>query len=391
MISIYFTILIPFIVVGIAYYFYHHKILWWEILIPIAVAIITIFVAKFTIETIATHDTEYRGYYVTEARYYEYYETYVKKTCSTTHCTGSGKTRSCYTTYYDCSYCDRNQPYWVVIDNKGSSHNITKKYYEELTKRWNVKPKFIELDRSIKYHGSCGKDGDAYSILYNGKPEDCDAIVETHSYENRIQASHNAFSLPIITEEQADSFKLYKYPELHYKGIDYRQPCILGLEKLSLNQNQIEHFERKFEYINGYYGKLNKIKLFVLLFQNQPLEISYLQEAYWDGGNDNELVICIDINPEDNKINWVKPFSWTKDKRILVDLREDIMNLQHLDLENVYNISLRLILNKWSPRDFKDFDYLTVEPSMTAIIITYLIVMIVSIGMCYYIIHNNIH
>lgn len=79
--------------------------------------------------------------------------------------------RACeYTThYYDCSYCDENSEEYYGVTESGKRIGITKARYHTLLKRWNTKPIFVELDRHIVYHGSCGKDGDEYYIEWDKK------------------------------------------------------------------------------------------------------------------------------------------------------------------------------------------------------------------------------
>ena len=110
---IWYALVVPIIVVLIAWALFKNRIVWWEILLPVAISFVAILISYYSMKTVSLRDVEYNGYLVTEARYYEPYETWVKRTCSEqyacgTYTTGSGNTKTTHTQYctryYDCSY-----------------------------------------------------------------------------------------------------------------------------------------------------------------------------------------------------------------------------------------------------------------------------------------------
>jgi hypothetical protein len=174
---IWIAVIIPIIGAFIMLRWYREHLAWWEVAIPLVVALSFTLIFKFTVETVQTTDTEYRGGLVTEARYYEYWETYVRKTCSRT--TKVGKTT--VTTYYDCSYCDENPAHWSVVDTRGEEYSISEAEYNSLRRKWEAKEQFIELDRDINNGGfGCGQDGDMYRVGWDGKPITSEATVTSH-------------------------------------------------------------------------------------------------------------------------------------------------------------------------------------------------------------------
>jgi hypothetical protein len=314
-------------------------------------------------------DTEYNGYLVNEARYYEYWETWVPKTCSYTVTHSCGKNCSYTTThYYDCSYCDYNSAKWYVTDTEGHKYNISQSKYHTLIKQWSATPKFYELNRDIEYHGSCGKDGNMYTIRWDKKIETSESAVIEVPFENPVKTSHSAFQYPNISDENAVKLGLYKYPKIYDI---YKQHAILA--PFIINSN----IQKKFEYINGNFGKKYKIKTFILLFNNKPIDIAFKQEAYWDGGNQNEIVICIGYNKD--RIDWVKPFTWCDNKRVVIEAREEIAELGTLKWDNIYDILENVIIKYYHYKSFKDFNYLTFEPTFGQIIFVYLGTLIVSL------------
>ena len=126
-----------------------------------------------------------------------------------------------------------------------------------------------------------------YSIKWDGKIETSEASVLKVPFENIVKVSHSAFNYPEITDDQADTLGLFHYPD-NYDY--YKQKAVLGLNSTNLAQ-----IHTKFEYLNGNLGRKYKVKVFTLIFKNKPIDIAFKQEAYWDGGNQNELVVCIGL------------------------------------------------------------------------------------------------
>ncbi len=341
------------------------KFTWWELILPLIVCLLFVSIFKATVEQVRITDTEYNGGIIISARYVEPYTTWVKKTCTRSYKCGKS---TCFTTY-DCSYCDRHSARYYVTDNRGLTWDISKDKYYELSKQWSCSPKFIELNRNIVYHYGCGADGNAYDIYWDHKYNTSESSVTTKRYENRVQASHSAFSFEEVSEDMADSLGLFKYSELN----NYRQQCVFGIDNI-YSVAEARQIHTNFEFINGYY----KIKIFLLVFHDKSRDIADHQQAYFDGGNDNELIVCMSINPKTKEIQWVKPFSWSPNRRCIVECRENISELKTFDPDAIYNIVSDVAKNHFKPKDFKEFSYLTVDPPRWEIIITYIITLIIT-------------
>jgi hypothetical protein len=379
-----FALLIPVIITGIAYYFWHRRFIWQELFIPLAVGFTTIYVTQLTIGYISMRDIEYNGHVITHAVYYEYWETYVHKTCYTTVSCGKG----CTTTVpYDCSYCDQYPAKWIAYDNGGNQFEISKDRYDQMRYKWQSPQDFVQMSRSVNYYGSCGKDGNAYRITWNGNIYASESSVITKSFENKLKVNHSAFSYPDINQDQAASIGLYEYPGFYDT---YKQKCILGLDSVKGMPELLRgRVETQMQYINGNLGPKYKCKVFTLLFRNKPIDIAFKQEAYWEGGNQNELVVCIGIN-DAQEIEWVKPFSWCDNKRIIIDTREDVANLGKLDFDKMYLIYEQNIKDHFKYKSFKDFNYLHFDPTTGQLIWIYLLTLITSLLVTIWCVKNNL-
>jgi hypothetical protein len=377
---IWYALVIPILTIWLGWYFFRNKVVWWELFIPIASSVFFILISYYTMKSISLYDVEYNGYVVVKAKRFEYWSTWVDKTCSYTTTHSCGKDCS-YTVvhYYDCSYCDENRPYWVLYDSSGREISITESYYNKLKEKWKSDETFIELNRKIHKRGKCGVDGDAYEITWKGEIETSVTTTYEIGFTNILKSNHSAFNYPEITKEKALEMGLFDYPKLE----GTHQKSILGYNSKTLEQYM--------SHLNGYYGASKKVRVYTLFFKNKNIDIAFDQEAYWDGGNQNEIVVCIGLN-DNNNITWVKPFSWCDNKRVLIDIREDITALGKINPQKFYEIYLKSIEENWRYKSFKDFNYLSFEPTMGQLIFVYIMTLAISVGCVWYVVtneHNN--
>lgn len=380
---IWYALIIPILAAVIGWVLFKNKIVWWEILIPVAGSAFFILISYYTMKSVTLEDVEYNGFIVTEARYYEAWETWRKKTCSHTYSTGSGKTRTTHTVYYDCSYCDYNSEYYVMIDSDGNEITISEAKYKSLIKLWKANPKFVEMNRDINYHGSCGKDGNMYRIVWNREINTSITTTHTKPFSNILKSNHSAFNYPTIEKDKARTSGLYEYPEI--TGDSY-QSSVVGIQ--DLNSNSKAKIVKTLDYINGAYGRKYKVKVFTLFYKNRDISTAFQQEAYWDGGNQNEIIVCIGLDNLGN-IEWVKPFSWCDNKRVLVDIREDLMEAPVKDEKAFYNAYMNAINTNWHYKSFKDFNYLSFEPTSGQLWFVYIMTILISVGCVWWAVINE--
>ena len=325
----YSALVIPILSAIIMLYFFKRKVVWWELGLPIILSLIVIFIVKKSVQYSRSSDIDFHGSFIVEARYYEYWSTWKDETCSSTTTDSKGNST---TTYYDCSYCDEHHPYWEAIDNFGNKWNISEDKYNSLVKQWKAKPIFYNMNREIDTHWSCGKDGNMYYINWDRQAETSEPAVSEASYINKIKVSHTSLGYEDISDKEADNVGLYQYPKMYAQ---YKQEAILGIEKIYPNESS--YIKHLFQYFNAYYGVNNHAKTFFLMFYGKPQNIALQQEAYWEGGNDNEIVVCIDVDSITKKLNWVRAFSWCDNKRLVVEIREEIMNQKYFNYQSVIN------------------------------------------------------
>lgn len=386
---IYGALIIPILITVYLFMFHRQDIKFWEPLVMIAVALICIIVSKAISEGVQVHDTEYWGHLGVAIIHEEPYS--YMSTCSRSVCTGSGKNEVCTTEYYSCVQDVSRACYlaYLTRSDKGSgnkmefgTYRISYAKYKQIDERWKHNGhKFKQVHDDYynrKNHG--GK----HQVYWDKNWETAEPMVFEHSYTNKVQASDSVFNFEDVTEEDIKTYGLYKYPDV---SSGYESVTILDRFK---NWKT----DKYFRYMNGELGPRKQVRVWVLIFKNQSEIAAAMQEALWKGSNKNEFIYCIGVD-KDYNIQWCKIITWSEAQELKIKAR----NFVSTEMKAISEESL-LDLGRWSTvniglnfvkKDWKEFDYLTVEPSMAAIVITYIITLIVSLGVAIWTVKNQFH
>lgn len=302
--------------------------------------------------------------------------------------------------------------------------------------------------RGTKFEGKrVGEISYVYKTMWNNSDDTRKSYTSRHTYVNKIKASDlTIFNISLVNETQVDSMGLFRYPE-HKKSTWYGKttngfeyPTILG-------GNVSKEIHEKYRRLNGKFGVSNQLRLWVLVFENKPMSIAQYQENYWMKGNKNELVIC--IGKKGNEILWSHAFSWAHSDILTVEVKNKVLELytykdsivkrnlpkvlpidkkikenvlgeagknlpdvlpipKQFDGDTIIRIKssypvlteetwnelyvyLNENLHRFKRRSFKEFDYLTVEPSKGAVIFIYIFALLISIGTNIWVINNDIY
>lgn len=371
------AISIPLITATVLFTWFRHKTVWWEFIVPVVVSIICIALFKFTTEKVQTSDTEYWGGWATHAEYYERWNERVPcthtKYCSETCRNSDGTTYSCSKPCgtehaYDV---DDHPPYWVFHDSNGGSQGISRGKFEDLAKSWSSR-KFVDLHRS--YHTV---DGDKYVTTWDKDEATFVAVTTQHTYENRVQAATSIFNFP---EVDPKFWKLYEYPAIG----TYDQVAILGA-----SGPQAQEADTLLRRSNAKLGRAKQVKMFILVFgPGSSLDTGISQEHYWKGGNKNEFILTLGTDSS-GKVTWAHPISWTEVDRLKIDVREYALQQDTLNLIDLVNYMVPQVEKSFQRKQFVDFSYLTVEPPGWAVALSYILTLLVNIGLSFWIIHNQ--
>lgn len=372
--------IIPVIAIILMAIFFKKRFQWWEYLLIFVIPIFNILIAKQISISSQTTDTEILNYHFTKAKYTEFYQTWVEKTCE--RCVKSDSTGCVQYETYDCSECEDHPPHWEAIDNIGKKHSISKQKYNEIVKTWNNESK-IDLNRNINYHNGffekCGQDGDAYvSKMLNDSLQYIIPFIRKGTYENRIQCSKNVFNFEDIDSSDKRIYGLYDYPIEN----EFSYNPLLGIKN--------EQASKLLSKWNGKLGVYKRSHMLICVYKNKSMTSATKQQSYWKGGNKNEVVLCIGIDNQ-NKINWTYVFSWTDNQLLKIELRDEIMAMDTLDLNKIINHFGKKVNHTkgYIKKSFKEFSYINVEPTTRTMIVTFGITIMLTVVICLFGILNK--
>lgn len=374
---IYFAIFIPIITAIVLLVFFKHKSVWWEFAIPLACSFLFIVLMKLGVESSQVRCKEYYGSFISSIEYLEDWDEEVhcrhSYDCNcTTDDEGHESCSTCYRHAYDVDY---HSPHWQLINTLGETISIPESEYNRLKKIFGNE-KFTELNRD--YHSN---DGDKYSCKWMGDSLRAIPVTTDHYYENRIKvADQSVFHFEKVDTSDIKRFGLKEYPPIFE---DYKQNVLMGDYTAD---GQLAN--KKLQYINGLLGHKKQVRVFVLVFPNQPIDAGFYQEWHWSGANMNEFVICIGTD-KDRNVKWVHPISWTPAEKLKSDVKQFVISQNKLDLCKLADYMQGQVNKQFVRKDFKEFDYLTVEPPTWAIVLTYILTILINVGLSAWIISNE--
>lgn len=367
---------------------YHRKsVVLWELLTIWLVCIISIGVSQIIVEKISISDKEIWGYNGEQAVYDEPFQYW--DTCSETYqcgedcSTNSQGNRSCSprycTRYYPCERWGGNVAH--LVDQMNNKHTISTEDYKRLeSKQWN-NSKTIELHREKTY--DIIVDGDRRITRWPGTWEISEPIAEEHTYENRTIRS-TAVRFQQITPEMKIKYKLFDYPKVYGR---YKINSVLDQ-----NGHQWQKANKKWNYLNGIFGPKRNLRAIVLIFRDQTREVIYMQQGHWYNGNKNEFIICIGAD-KDGNVTWSDVISWTEVEELKIEFRDEVPNvINKVDEESLVRLAewAEPKLRRYIKPEFTDkFKHLSVRPSTTSMIITAVIILLITIGICVWVVKNE--
>ncbi len=363
---IYLIMILPLIAVIFLSWKFPKKVTIWERAVVLIVPIICIVISKMVSVHSQTKDTEYWNSYGMNAVYYEYWDEWIKKEC----CAQTDTSGNCIS-WYDCSYCEEHPAYWEITDNIGVTHRYGKHQFEQAAKMWNSR-QFKNMNRD--YHQI---DGDAYIATYDSEFEHTIPICKQHVYENRIQCSKSVFNFEDVDTSEIRIYNLHRYPNYEQMGIFHYNPIIGATNGKA---------SRKLSFHNAHLGANKKVHMMMIVYEDQPIQAAMKQEAHWKKGNKNEFILCIGRKGKETK--WAYVISWTDVEILKVRVARKAKEMEY-DLVNIVDMMATEVNKEYVRKKFADFSYISVEPTMTAVMITFFITLLVTVGISLFVVLNN--
>ena len=353
------VLLVPILV---SIYLFKHKnkeVTWWEYVVLIGGSFLLYFLLKLTAVSIITSDTEYWGGYITKTTYYEPWNELVEVTKTRTDSEGKEETYTTTETEY------HHEKYTYQTNLSGEEITCSRKEFEEIKHLFGVYPKFRELNRH--YYT---KDGDAYDYYWGGSDLTMWTITEEHRYKNPMKGSRSLFQL------SGEKNNLYDYPKLVRKD----QRVILGMKKTLSDQ--------RLRVLNSKLGKEYQVRVFLLLFPDScGIRTAIDQRNYWEGGNKNELVICVGI--KNDSVTWCYPFSWCDSPEVETRIKNWYIENPRFSISGLCDFLEPTIRKYWVRKKFSDFDYINTDILGWEYMIIFLIVLAYIILISHWICEND--
>ena len=294
-----------------------------------------------------TSSTEYLGSIVSDITHEDDWIELVEVKETKTDSNG----RTCTVTRVEERY---HKEKYYMHTSRGSMMDIDRHFYSYVRSVWK-RPghDMCWSGRHIKggvRRGMCFRFSD-FNIEERDNPDNWVPVTESGSYTNKVRASNSIFKFEAIGKREAAELGLLDYPAIQM----YDAPCLLS-DGIPV-PDAVDKLFRKF---NAVYAPEYQMRLYILLFQaDKGIGISERQRSYWQGGNKNEFIVCIGMNP-DGKIEWARAFSWADVQDKEVDAAQWLMLHPCIDWQEFHDW-LRWHIVGWKRKEFKDFDYIHVE------------------------------
>lgn len=347
---IYFGLIIPVIVIGIMI-LNKRRYEWYEYAIPAITTIVLVFGGNSILIHSMSRDVEYWSGWVVDANYVEAWTE--AQTVTVPDADGKGTHTETVTIYHP--------PEWFVHDSNGLQVSIASSEYARL------KSIFGKEKYQFRFSG-----GNIHTVHWNGDYNTMQVSTTCHYYKNKIIASDN-----IINRFQKVSKEDIKF----YRLWDYCGAYVLGG-----NQEWDDLLAKQ----NALIARQKEIKIWVLFYHNLPSKAGELQEDYWQGGNKNDLCICIGLN-KDGLIDWSRVFSWCDNEEFKCKVRNLVLDQKgsNIDFNKFTNELIPLINNEWQRKHFKDFEYLNVNAPFWGSFLFFILILLSNIGYAIYVLTKS--
>lgn len=194
-----------------------------------------------------------------------------------------------------------------------------------------------------------------------------------HSYHNKLKPKQTTSLYKY--EGKITDYNLPKYPKstIGYIGIN---------RAINFNQQTNELLQQINSNLNYVHNK--QVNLMFVKFSNEPKDIVYALQDYWNNGNKNDyIVVCIENN---NIIDFVHIISWTESYDLNIKVENYLTNQTDSDWDKKIQDIGNLIIDNYTRKEMKDYDYIKIEPTMKTFIFGAIVLIIINLIVYYFII-----
>jgi hypothetical protein len=341
------VLLIPTVILGICYLFWHRAYSLREVAIQFGVQLLicgVIFLLTFNWNLM---DTELWNGRVTgkERKVVPCSHTY---TCN---CHPCGKNSTC------CSICHLHayDVDWRVYTSAGETFNIAR-----VNLQGTIEPK-------------------RWTSTKIGEP-----VCSEHSYKNYIKANPENLQIQKGWKEKFKN-KLIKYPIKVYDYWHCNRVINVANSKVVDGTWNVT-----LEEMLGDLGPKKKCNVAIVILRNEDPMIYYALREDWIGGKKNDIIPIISVDDNDN-IQWVQVMTFAKNDMINITLRDNIMDIKQLTKDKLFDILKKDITEQYTRKSMEDYKYLAETRALSNTQLMWLIIIctLISIGLSIYFIKND--
>jgi hypothetical protein len=246
-----------------------------------------------------------------------------------------------------------------VTDSEGRQIDISEERFDELCRHFRnreAEPLPDNLVEDYKWVTQV--------THWGGEESNVQVATTAHEYFNPVPASQSVYT---YEEVDPSEWRLYRYPEIENS---YEAKALLGLDDPEAS--------RRLDLINARFGPQSHVRAMIIVFVDKPREAGLAQEAYWQGGNQNEFVICIGVDYKKD-VKWSHVFAWSDKEDLKIEARNLVADQKgdRLDLAPVMDW-LENNLQRFEPKSFSDFDYLSVTPPLWYVLTCHLLILLLT-------------
>jgi len=303
-----------------------------------------------------TVDTEvWNGQVISKQRIHDEYTRSYECNCSES-CSGSGSSRSCYTTCDTC-YEDHYTVEWLANTTVG------KVQFDYKDSTW----------RSV-YNSP---DPAVYTNCKKGHP----ASIE-HNYTNYVQAVPESLFNDNSSFAEQFAGKIPAYPRVY--GF-YKFNRVINVDS-SVPQSFVTDLDTQIDNTLKVLGPTKQVNIIVILTEIDDPSYRFAIENAWLGGEKNDVIVMVGL--DGNTITWVDIMTWalnSGNELFHVTLRDALTNLKTIDSPDLALTITNIVASKYDRPRMADYEYLAdeVEPAGWVIILAIVLAIGGSLGLTF--------
>lgn len=346
------------VIIGLIIWLKNKTVTWWEYAISSGAGFIVAGIMHWAAVSGMIDDTETWSGKVYQTIYSpEWVERWIEHHSESYECGTKDNPRTCTRHWTTVEY-DTHHEHWTVLVDFGieqTAWEVNQQTYDLITKEFGGR---IESGPLQDFnHGGTYYSGNRNTYIKNNHTGFVCPVTQLKSFENRVKASPSVFSFIQVPT----NVMVYPYPK--------NQNCWQSDRLLGRARQDIDIFA--LDQLNARLGPDKKVNVIIIGFNGDDTSLFEYQRAKFLGGKKNDLVICY----SDTK---AKCFGWS-DSEICK------RNIETLFLQNKIDNTILSLLEKeirlnYKIKEWKDFDYLSIEPQTRHFVWFFIIMGLTQVG-----------